>query len=32
MIFMNIQQACNRLSDERRRRQTLNTQKRENPK
>jgi len=29
---MNIQQACNRLSDERRRRQILNTQKRENPK
>ncbi|CAF1365155.1 unnamed protein product [Adineta steineri] len=30
--FMNIQQACNRLSDERKRRQNINTQKRENPK
>ncbi|UJR20936.1 hypothetical protein I4U23_024045 [Adineta vaga] len=29
--FMNIQQACNRLSAERKRRQTINTQKRENP-
>jgi hypothetical protein len=28
---MNIQQACNRLSEERKRRQTINTQKRENP-
>ncbi|UJR28587.1 hypothetical protein I4U23_009820 [Adineta vaga] len=30
-IFMNIQQACDRLSNERKRRQLLNTQKRENP-
>ncbi|CAF3426143.1 unnamed protein product [Rotaria socialis] len=29
--FMNIQQACNRLSNERKRRQDINTQKRENP-
>ena len=29
---MNIQQACNRLSAERQRRQVINTQKRENPK
>ncbi len=29
--FMNIQQACNRLSEERKRRQNINTQKRENP-
>jgi hypothetical protein len=28
---MNIQQACNRLSEERKRRQNINTQKRENP-
>ena len=28
---MNIQQACNRLSKERRRRQIINTQRRENP-
>jgi hypothetical protein len=28
---MNIQQACDRLSNERKRRQLLNTQKRENP-
>ncbi|CAF1206549.1 unnamed protein product [Adineta ricciae] len=30
-IFMNIQQACDRLSTERQRRHLLNTQKRENP-
>ncbi|CAF1184356.1 unnamed protein product [Adineta steineri] len=30
-IFMNIQQACDRLSNERKRRQLINTQKRENP-
>lgn len=29
--FMNIQQACDRLSQDRKRRQTINTQKRENP-
>lgn len=29
---MNIQQACNRLSNERKRRQDINTQKRDNPK
>ena len=29
---MNIQQACNRLSDDRKRRQIINAQKRENPK
>ncbi|CAF3629181.1 unnamed protein product [Rotaria sordida] len=29
--FMNIQQACNRLSTERKRRHEINTQKRENP-
>ena len=29
---MNIQQACDRLSDERRRRQMINTAKRENPR
>jgi len=28
---MNIQQACDRLSNERKRRQLINTQKRENP-
>jgi len=31
-MFMNIQQACDRLSKERKRRQLINTQKRENPK
>jgi hypothetical protein len=31
-MFMNIQQACDRLSNERKRRQLINTQKRENPK
>jgi len=31
ITFMNIQQACDRLSNERKRRQILNTQKRENP-
>jgi len=30
--FMNIQQACNRLSNERKRRQSINTQRCENPK
>jgi len=30
--FMNIQQACDRLSNERKRRQSINTQRRENPK
>ena len=29
---MNVQQACDRLSDERKRRQSINTQKRENPR
>lgn len=31
IIFLNIQQACDRLSNERKRRQILNTQRRENP-
>ncbi|CAF2410101.1 unnamed protein product [Rotaria sp. Silwood2] len=31
ITFMNIQQACNRLSNERKRRQEINTQRRENP-
>ena len=31
VTFINIQQACDRLSNERQRRQRLNTQKRENP-
>jgi len=32
ITFMNIQQACDRLSNERKRRQSINTQRRENPK